>query len=180
MNHHSIIFNNTFSTNFASDSAGAIDLRDPGSVLIADNEFFYNRADRDAGAIFYACHPDVFCDVALIGNTFLSNRAGSSGGALRWVNKNFTLTSDDTGGTLLERRLSQAFIAADTNSYIGNEAPYGPVSASYPRTINVTQIDSVGGRARVLELAPGQVSAVNMTIYDQEGRISLEENNIIV
>ena len=99
-----IFTNNTFSENRVKAAGGAMLLEDPGAVLIEGNRFFNNSADLPApsvseqtgGAVFYSCNPDEEkeCDVILTGNNFTNNYATNKGGALRWVNKNFTSTED--------------------------------------------------------------------------------------
>ena len=99
-----IFKNNTFSGNSVETKGGAVLLEDPGEVYFEDNLFFNNSADlptptkqeKTGGAIFYSCDPDIIddCNVGLTNNNFTSNFAINKGGALRWVNKNFTSTYD--------------------------------------------------------------------------------------
>ena len=63
----SVISNNTFISNEGIIAAGAIDLHNPGRVIITDNTFTNNSAaanhnsntvhEGDAGAIYYSCRP---------------------------------------------------------------------------------------------------------------------------
>ena len=79
------------------------------------------QKDIDAGAIYFECPPIpdrmIICDVKLNNNNFDSNIAGNKGGALRWVNYPFNMTSED---------------GADTNTYSDNKADYGQIQGSYP------------------------------------------------
>ena len=81
-------------------SGGAIQLSNPYNVDISWNNFTNNSVvennrtnwEKSGGAIYYACDPnyDFGCEVSLTNNRFTRNRAYNKGGALRWVNKNFT------------------------------------------------------------------------------------------
>ena len=99
-----IFTNNTFSSNGVQTKGGAVLLEDPGAVNFENNLFFNNSADlptpskqeKTGGAIFYSCDPEIIedCNVVLTNNNFENNFATNKGGALRWVNKNFTSTFD--------------------------------------------------------------------------------------
>ena len=94
------IKNNEFLHNRVSTEGGAIRFENPGLVVVEANNFIGNSADLKAkqgteqtgGAIYYSCSPlfSKGCDVFLERNNFTRNVAVNSGGALRWVNKNFT------------------------------------------------------------------------------------------
>ena len=65
------------------------------------------------------------CDVVLDSNVFESNRARNKGGALRYVNKNFTTV-------FREELVGGVPVAVDSNSYVNNSAAYADNIASYP------------------------------------------------
>lgn len=44
----------------------------------------------DAGAIYFGCSPGLNCNVSLAFNVFTENKAENKGGAILWVNQNFT------------------------------------------------------------------------------------------
>ena len=84
-----------------TSSGGAIKLSNPAGVVINTNNFTNNYVspqkinylfEKTGGAIFYECSPEYApgCDASLTNNRFIGNYAEGKGGALRWVNKNFT------------------------------------------------------------------------------------------
>jgi hypothetical protein len=96
---------NTFIRNRAYITGGAIHIDTVVDLDIAKNTFKENvaqprtkieRSGRhgEAGVILYGCPPDtkVFCKVSLRSNLFEDNIASSKGGAVLWVNRNFTST----------------------------------------------------------------------------------------
>ena len=114
--------NCTFFNNQAALSGGAIHIRNPGRFQISGNNFTNNsliyKERGNGGAILYICKPWRECDVILEHNIFVENKAGS-GGALRWMNKNFTsVYMNVTGRRVLYEEL-------DSNFYVGNQALYG-------------------------------------------------------
>ena len=136
-----IFKNNTFSSNSVQTKGGAVLLEDPGVVHFEENLFFNNSADlptqtkqeKTGGAIFYSCDPDIIedCNVGLTNNNFTNNFAINKGGALRWVNKNFTSTYDtqyDKLGRILQE-------SEDSNTFSGNDAHYGADQGSYPASL---------------------------------------------
>ena len=75
------------------------------------------------------------CEVILDDNLFDGNFAENKGGALRYVNTNFTSAyrHNKHGGRILSDRALQAEDdATDTNSYQNNDAAYGKDFASIP------------------------------------------------
>ena len=82
--------------------------------------------EQTGGAIYYSCEPDFEygCNVVLTENIFMNNSATNKGGALRWVNKNFTSTGGFTRNTDGSGRLLQEF--QDSNVFVRNFAKYGP------------------------------------------------------
>ena len=115
-------------------------------MLISSNDFIENKVikeDRswrfsDAGAIYYSCHPtydeEKGCNVVLKDNKFIGNTAENKGGAMRWVNKNFTydevelfapwfdheLWAEEFEDRNFEQRRLQAGAEEDNNQYVDN------------------------------------------------------------
>ena len=105
------IEDSTFIGNKALITTGAVRLNEAGTVLITRSKFIKNTVSggsplflgwsyMDAGAIYYSCEPRKLlegeeCDVILDGNLFEANVADNKGGALRYVNKNFTTVYND-------------------------------------------------------------------------------------
>ena len=134
--------------------------------------YTFNKKRLNAGAIYFECK--VNCSVSLTDNEFLQNGA-SDGGAVRWVNTNFT-TNTENNGTII----------ADSNFYRDNFAVYGNDSGSFPNSIhyymgrgnedNRTHIDADKGEIRI---APGQEFELIMEILDMDGKIYTNEQKAI-
>ena len=114
MKTYSAIVGCNFFQNSALYSAGAIKFAEAGAVLLKNNNFTENSvADpsyrfSDGGAIYYGCNPstiseDEECNVTLDSNVFQGNTAQNKGGAMRYINRNFTTTfiERETGRRML-------------------------------------------------------------------------------
>lgn len=79
------------------------------------------------------------CSVILDSNLFENNSAANKGGALRYINTNFTTVYYEK--TSSRRILSERALQAgevDSNTYKGNKAAYGDNIASYPASFRYT------------------------------------------
>lgn len=90
-----------FSGNSALIHGGAIEFRESGKVDVINSTFIENSVKdhptwrfADAGAIYFGCKPDLSegkeCEVVLDQNVFERNTALNKGGAMRYINQNFT------------------------------------------------------------------------------------------
>lgn len=67
----------------------------------------------------------------------------------------------------------------DSNYYYGNEAPYGPILASYPKSVDLKRDHGTNWKRidnDTLEITPGVNLNFEMVILDQEDRIYSDEN----
>ena len=105
----------SFVGNKASGDGAAVRLESPLSVLFEDNTFTSNEAANGA-ALAFTCNDD-YCEVDLSSNTFQSNHASLSGGAIIW--------------TTIE-----PMNVLDGNTYSGNTAgEYGPNISAPPQKL---------------------------------------------
>lgn len=132
----SYIRNSSFLGNRAT-TGGAMILDRPYMIQLEANKFFNNTAYKDAGGgILYRCNPtqiDYECTVSLIGNEFGDNFSKSQGGAVRYVNTNFTVEPLTEESKSLTGRLLQS---SKNLFYDTNEAIYGPNLGSYHASID--------------------------------------------
>lgn len=104
-------------------------------MSLVGNRFTGNKVERsssewrfrDAGAIYFKCYPDEVgeegdypCETILDSNIFEKNSAVNMGGALRYVNTNFTTVFSEPESELRrlsKRGLQPEQLGADTNIY---------------------------------------------------------------
>ena len=155
------------------------------SVTAISNE----RRSTDGGGIYYECPPNpdmkdvFFCDVILEQNLFEENSATNKGGAMRYVNKNFTTTfsNKSTGRRILsDRALQDGYV--DSNTYRNNSAAYGSDIASYAfsYTYRYMQVQEENKQeAENMVFAPGQKISIIVKLLDKEGRLFSDEKNAV-
>ena len=125
------------------------------------------------------------CQVILYDNLFERNTAPHKGGAMRYVNKNFTSVYEDkttrngpNRRILSDRALKDEFME-DTNVYRNNWAKYAPNIASVGATYSyIFYQDGKEYSSEQLDkvvIAPGQDIVLKLFIYDHEGRLFNEE-----
>ena len=192
MNSNSLIETSTFVKNRAlKEGGGAIRLNQAAKVTFRGNTFTENVSEgvdsstNDAGAIYFQCDPRIKqeeCEVILKSNLFERNSAKNKGGALRYVNTNFTTEYEHSehGGRILSARALQDGQFVDTNVYIDNRAAQGNDLASYGSSFTYEFIQN--GKALTstdeLEYAPGQTILLRISILDQEGRLFSDDSEI--
>lgn len=193
----SVIEGSIFEGNTALNAAGAVWLKNARTVTFIGNRFSGNQVKgdavdfrfRDAGAIYFKCDfvdGEYPCEVILEANLFEKNTAENKGGAMRYINTNFTTVYADeqTGRRLLSKRsLGEDETGVDTNTYLDNFAAYGDDIASYP--IGYMYTFTQNGKRYALnetdyvEMAPGQTLDLFVEIFDQEGRLCEDENDAV-
>jgi len=185
-----------FTNNTALKRAGAIGLAEAGSVMIRNSSFTSNSAAdptfrfSDAGAIYFGCAPSAEvdgkrCAVVLDQNVFERNTAQNKGGAMRYINRNFTTVYKHrkTGRRVLQDAPAgeQEPEIVDTNSYVDNFAVQSAEIASYPGSFEYIfeQNNKTFSSANQDEVifAPGQDLKFIIEIYDQEGRLMSDEQD---
>ena len=113
----------------------------------------------------YACDPSLNCTNSLLNNTFTNNTAVSKGGALEYLNSNFT--------TLVG------------NNFTFNKCPYGSIIGDY--SVNMTiylegiQLFQNANFSNfiMLPIAPGHPINLTLSFFDNEGRLFTPENTAI-
>ena len=170
-------------------------LKEAGSVLIKESVFESNSVnstsvldtDSDGGAILFACDPtktDKDCSVTLEANLFKDNFAKNKGGALRFVNTNFTFVYLDQNGSRRLQTDSQGTAwRVNTNVFAGNRASQGSDLASYPAFYRYkfeqeTKLD-VNDVKSSFTFAPGQTMKLRIEIFDTQGMLYTNENKAV-
>ena len=128
----------TFENNVAWVTSGSLRVEEAGIVYVSNSKFISNQVIKnvndsesqfwrysDAGAIYFKCNPLVTsekCEVILDNNLFEGNFAENKGGALRYINRNFTTAYNHSksGRRVLSDRDLQNDDLQDTNNYRSN------------------------------------------------------------
>ena len=128
---------------------------------------------QDGGAIFYSCLPPLPCNVTLEGNMFFNNTAASKGGAILWVNRNFTEDVHNGRRQLDDSCASTDFADHchhDGNQFANNSAKYGRNIGSFVSRFDLhfddpdntgVEIDNLS-----IKLSPGQPFNLFVALYD--------------
>jgi len=162
-------------------------------VNVRENKFFGNSVESplaswrysDAGALYFACAPHIArgeCQVILDSNRFGGNTAKNKGGALRYVNTNFTTVYEEVKtGRRLQSSGSPGGNVRDTNVYRNNKAAYANDIASYPASyqysISQNGFDYSSKKGEEIVFAPGQDLVLTVELYDREGRLFNDEQD---
>lgn len=136
---------------------------------MAETTFEGNSAQMGGGALYFQCEPTDTerCEIFLVEDSFVSNYAGLTGGAMQYEYANFTQVLD----THFSKNVATQ--GDDLGSYIKS------LSFVDFQTGEVISLESLEDNGYTISLTPGHLFIIEATIYDQEGRQYSAENEAI-